>query len=127
MPRTTPWRRNGPCRYVRHLPVTSTVVVGEYPASVDPVNSEILDRNAQQFASLRPAGGPLKVVRIGMPPRFSLVPGHAPWPTYTNVVYANGVLLLPVCPGLSKAATQKLELRPCQGSLSLTRALAARR
>ena len=82
------------------FPSPDTVVVGEYPVSADPVNKEILDRNAQQLASLAAPLGPLNVVRIAMPPRFSLVPGHAPWPTYTNVVYANGVLLVPICPGL---------------------------
>ena len=67
-----------------------TVVVGQYARTFDPKNAAILDRNARRLAKVRTARGPLKVYRIVMPRRF-----NSRWPTFTNVVYANGVLLLP--------------------------------
>jgi agmatine/peptidylarginine deiminase len=68
-----------------------TVVVGQYDAEAEPENAAILDRNAARLASIRGANGPLTVVRIPMPPRNA---GY--WPTYTNVVFVNGLLLTPI-------------------------------
>ncbi len=68
----------------------NTVVVGRYSPSVDPINAEILDRNAERLASIRLGSERLRVVRIGMPPR-----ADNQWHTFTNVVYANGLLLVP--------------------------------
>lgn len=73
----------------------NTVVVGEYSAADDPVNAAILDRNAARLAALRTSAGPLRVVRIPMPKRNADI-----WPTYTNVLYANGVLLMPTYVGV---------------------------
>jgi agmatine/peptidylarginine deiminase len=67
-----------------------TVVVGWYDPAVDPVNAALLDRNAARLAQVRGPHGPLRVVRIAMPPRHG---EH--WWTYTNVVFVNGVLLTP--------------------------------
>ncbi len=70
-----------------------TIVIGEYSADVDPLNSAILNENAMKLQSVMTRHGPLKVVRIPMPPRTSKF-----WTTYTNVVYANGTLLVPTYP-----------------------------
>ncbi|REJ90895.1 MAG: hypothetical protein DWQ35_15535 [Planctomycetota bacterium] len=69
---------------------TRTIIVGEYDPKVDPVNAAILDRNAERLARVMTRQGPLQVVRIPMPPR-----DNECWRSYTNVVYANGALLMP--------------------------------
>ena len=72
-----------------------TVVVGAYDPHDDPINSAVLDRNADRLSRLIGPAGKLKVVRIPMGRRdFDI------WRTYTNVFYANGVLLLPTYPKL---------------------------
>ncbi len=68
----------------------STVVVGSYERVTDPENAAILDRNAAKLASIRIGQRKLRVVRIPMPSRRDEL-----WPTFTNVVYANGRLLVP--------------------------------
>ncbi len=68
-----------------------TVVIGQYDPQVDATNAAILDRNAERLARLRVAGRPLRVERIVMPPHLRDV-----WPTYTNVIFAQGVLLMPI-------------------------------
>lgn len=68
----------------------NTVVVGQYDPEIDPDNAEILDRNARRLSALQTAKGPLQVVRIPMPSNEDGV-----WRTYTNVIYANSVLLVP--------------------------------
>jgi agmatine/peptidylarginine deiminase len=71
-----------------------TIVVGSYDPIVDPVNSEILERNAAILSGIvTSTGKPLNVYRVPMPPRTGDI-----WRTYTNGIYANGVLLLPVYP-----------------------------
>jgi agmatine/peptidylarginine deiminase/tetratricopeptide (TPR) repeat protein len=70
-----------------------TVVVGDY-SGVDPVNAAILDRNAARLSKVVTASGPLRVERLPMPPRGRDHFGG----TYTNVVFANGVLLVPTYP-----------------------------
>ncbi len=81
-----------------------TVVVGQYAVEVDPVNAAILDRNAERLASLELPYGPLRVVRIPMPIRPQLEDGTELWPTYTNVIFGNRKLLMPIYPGLDPAA-----------------------
>jgi hypothetical protein len=78
-----------------------TVVIGQYASEYDAVNAAILDRNAQRLSSSTLRGGPLKVARIPMPPRVPTPIGTELWPTYTNVAYANGILLVPVYRGWS--------------------------
>jgi len=74
-----------------------TVVVGDY-SGVDPVNAAILDRNAERLSKVVTASGPLRVVRLPMPPRG----GDYFDGTYTNVLFANGVLLVPSWPNLPR-------------------------
>lgn len=81
-----------------------TVVVGQYAKEADPVNAAILDRNAACLAALKSPYGPLQVVRIPMPRRLRLTSGQELWPTYTNVVYGNSKLLVPIYPGLDPEA-----------------------
>jgi len=73
-----------------------TVLVGRYEDHEDEVNAAILDRNAQRLAKVRTPHGPLRVERITMPRRG---PNKRFW-SYTNVVYANGLVLVPVYPEL---------------------------
>jgi agmatine/peptidylarginine deiminase len=70
------------------------VIVGECSTVTDPVNADLLDRNARRLAQLSTPRGPMRVTRIPMPP-----PEFEVWRTYTNVLYANGTLLVPVYPG----------------------------
>jgi agmatine/peptidylarginine deiminase len=67
-----------------------TIVIGEYTAD-DPVNRDLLNLHAQRLSQLETPGGRLNVVRIPMPPRSQDYFGGS----YTNVVFANGVLVVP--------------------------------
>jgi agmatine/peptidylarginine deiminase len=71
------------------------VVVGQYPANVDPVNAVILDRAAEILGSLKTSTGPVRVVRVPMPP-----PVDGRFRSYTNVAFANRALLVPLYPGI---------------------------
>jgi agmatine/peptidylarginine deiminase len=71
-----------------------TVVVGQYDATADPENAALLDRNAARLSRVDTGRGPLRLVRVPMPCRLG-----EQWPTYTNVIYANGRLLVPVYAG----------------------------
>jgi len=68
----------------------TVVVVGQYDPKIDPVNADILDENARMLAGGRTAFGPLRVVRIPMPSNHGGI-----WKTFTNVIYANGTLIMP--------------------------------
>jgi len=68
-----------------------TIVIGAYDRRHDPENAEILDRNARLLSSIRTRNGRLKVVRITMPKRVG-----GTWRTFTNLVYANNVVLVPI-------------------------------
>jgi agmatine/peptidylarginine deiminase len=80
------------------FPSGDTVVLGRIDPGTDPVNSGILDRNAEALARLVTPEGPLRVVRVPMGPRHDGI-----WRSYTNVVYANGTLLVPVFPEAAPA------------------------
>ncbi len=82
----------------------NVVVIAEGDET-DPVNREILDRNARRLSGLATACGPLKVVRIPMPPRIK----GAPLATFTNVVFANGVLLVPDWSWVSETMRQSVK------------------
>lgn len=73
----------------------NTVVIGSYDPAEDPINADYLDRNADALVGLPTSAGPLQVVRIPMPRRADS--GDA-FPTWTNVVFANRTLLMPVYP-----------------------------
>lgn len=65
-------------------------VIAEIEPSVDPENSLILDETAKFVSSITTSAGPIVVKRIPMPPKW----GNS-WRSYTNVIMANGVLLMP--------------------------------
>jgi agmatine/peptidylarginine deiminase len=71
-----------------------TVVLGAFDPTVDPENAVILDRNADRLSEMYVDGRRLRVVRVPMPPHDDGI-----WRTYTNVVYANGTLLVPIYNG----------------------------
>lgn len=73
-----------------------TVVIGQYDPAVDAENAKWLDWSAQQLSTRTTSRGPVTVARIPMPPHDDGV-----WRTYTNVVFANGVLLVPSYPDVS--------------------------
>ena len=73
-----------------------TVFVGSYQVEEDAENAAILDRNAARLAEVETASGPLQVIRIPMPTHKDGV-----WRTYTNVVYANGQVLVPIYPSVN--------------------------
>jgi agmatine/peptidylarginine deiminase len=68
-------------------------IVGVYRRDDDPTNSAILDENATLLQGEQTNSGPIQVIRIPMP---SHKDGN--WRTYTNVIYANGVVLVPQYP-----------------------------
>jgi agmatine/peptidylarginine deiminase len=72
---------------------TNKAVVGFYPADVDPVNAKILDENASALKGEPTKDGPMEVYRVPMPNHRD-----GSWRTYTNVIYANGVVLVPQYP-----------------------------
>jgi len=78
------------------------VVVGQYPATVDPINAAILDRAAEILSTLKTSVGPVRVVRMPMPP-----PSDGRYRSYTNVAFANDALLVPLYPGID----DQLDLR----------------
>lgn len=73
------------------MPGPNVVVLGEYANDQDPLNRQILERNLQRLSEVKTDDGPLRIVRIPMGPRGANVFGG----TYTNVVYANGILFVP--------------------------------
>ncbi|HUS92726.1 MAG TPA: agmatine deiminase family protein [Phycisphaerae bacterium] len=67
------------------------VVVGRCDPATDPVNARNLDRAAELLAQVQTSRGQMQVHRIPMPP-----PAGGFWRTYTNVIFANGTLLMPI-------------------------------
>ncbi|PAY20942.1 hypothetical protein CKO51_03445 [Rhodopirellula sp. SM50] len=67
-----------------------TVVVGQYTDPDDP-NTAVLDEVARQLSKMDHEGQRLRVHRVPMPKKQ----GDNHFRTYTNVVFANGVLLVP--------------------------------
>ncbi len=67
-----------------------TVVLAACDPEADPANAALLDGNAARLAAVPAPYGPLRVVRIPMPPHIDGV-----WRTYNNVIFANGALLMP--------------------------------
>jgi agmatine/peptidylarginine deiminase len=67
-----------------------TVIVGQCDPRIDPASAAILDHNAELLQRIDLRGSKLRVARIPMPPlRDGLCR------TYTNVIYANGKVLVP--------------------------------
>ncbi len=69
---------------------SQTIVIGEYQGADDPENTHLLHRNAELLSSVRGSDAPLRVMRLPL-----TVNGGDVWCTYTNVVFANGTLLVP--------------------------------
>ncbi|NLF31019.1 MAG: agmatine deiminase family protein [Planctomycetes bacterium] len=65
-------------------------VVAQCDAAEDPINAFILEQAAERLSGLPTSKGPLKVYRVPMPAN-----GDGVWRSYTNVIFANGVLLVP--------------------------------
>ena len=74
-----------------------TIVVGAYDQAVDPKNAAVLDRNAARLAEVRTSRGKLNVVRVPMPTNEDGV-----WRSSTNVVFVNGMLLVPTYPDVDR-------------------------
>ncbi|QDV41265.1 Agmatine deiminase [Stieleria neptunia] len=81
----------------------TTVVVGEYADRADP-NAALLDETATLLSTVVVDDTPLRVVRIPMPDGAG-----TSFPSYTNVVFANGVLLVPSYSGESKEKELKVK------------------
>ncbi|MFI5379973.1 MAG: agmatine deiminase family protein [Tepidisphaerales bacterium] len=79
-----------------------TILLGQYDPSVDPVNCDVLEGNAEVLRNVRTESGTLKVVRIPMPSNRGSI-----WRTYTNVIYANDVVVVPTYAHLDPAIEQR--------------------
>ena len=75
-----------------------TVVLAEISPLEDAENAEVLNRNAARLEGLPTPRGPLKVVRMPMP-----ASNGNTWRTYTNVLFLNGLLLVPSYAGADAA------------------------
>jgi agmatine/peptidylarginine deiminase len=80
----------------------NVAVVGSYDRTEDPDNSDILNDAARVLAGQKTPHGDMKVVRIPMPPHADGI-----WRSYTNVIFANGVLLVPQYPDVSPELDKK--------------------
>lgn len=80
-------------------------IVGEIDPAIDSVNSAILNDSAKIVSSCTTSDGPVIVKRIPMPPQS----GNE-WRSYTNIIMANGLLLMPsygdVDPAIENRAEQ---------------------
>ena len=87
------------CAFVR----PDLIVVGRYDPAVDEENATQLDQIVAGLKDFPTLDGPLQVERMPMPDHDDGV-----WRSYTNIVFANGVLLVPIypdyCPDLDEAA-----------------------
>ena len=90
------------CAFVK----PNLVVIGSYDPAVDPENAAQLDQIVKGLEDFPTLEGPLRIERMPMPDHDDGV-----WRTYTNIVFANGVLLVPIypdyCPDLDEAALAK--------------------
>jgi agmatine/peptidylarginine deiminase len=84
-------------------------VVAEMDPALDSENSALLNEAADIISSISTPSGPMEVRRIPMPPPSSNKQ-WGDWRSYTNVIMANGVLLMPsysdVDPSLENQAEQ---------------------
>ncbi len=90
---------------------TNKAIVGFYATKDDPVNAKILDDNASVLQGEATKAGPMEVIRVPMPSH-----GDGNWRTYTNVIYANGVVLVPQYPD-TDPELDKVALRVFQETL----------
>ena len=80
-------------RYLVFL-ASDLVVVGRCGRRADRANSELLDRVAADLADPALTATPLRVLRLDLPDHADGV-----WRTRTDVVFADGVVLVPTYPG----------------------------
>jgi len=80
----------------------SDLVVGRMDASTDPVNAARLDEAARQLGEIATSSGPMRVHRVDMPS-----PRDGVFYSYTNVVIANSVVVVPIYPDVSPKLDQK--------------------
>ena len=80
----------------------NVAVVGRCDPAVDPENAKRLDDTASRLSAVPTPAGPMQVHRIPMPPRSGPF-----WRSYTNVVFANGVLLVPTFSDVDPALEQE--------------------
>ena len=67
------------------------MLVARVDPRIDPVNARILDENARFLRTVQVDGHPMRVDRIDIPPRQDKY-----WSPYTNVIFANDLVLVPV-------------------------------
>ncbi len=81
-----------------------TILIGEYAADDDRIDAAIYDRSARLLERVRTRNGPLKVRRIPMPvgQHYDIWGG-----TFTNVIFANGVLLVPTYRGIDATLQER--------------------
>jgi agmatine/peptidylarginine deiminase len=79
-------------------------VVGEIDPAVDSENSAILNEAARVVSSYTTSDGPITVKRIPMPPQSG-----NDWRSYTNIIMANGVLLMPSFSNVDPAIENQAE------------------
>ncbi|MEC7800986.1 MAG: agmatine deiminase family protein [Verrucomicrobiota bacterium] len=72
------------------LVAKNIAIVGQVSPGVDPESSRYLDETANTLTTLNTTVGPMRVKRIPMPPKWG-----SDWRSYTNVIMANKVLLMP--------------------------------
>jgi len=79
-------------------------VVGEIDPIVDSENSAILNEAARIVSSYTTSDGPITVKRIPMPPQSG-----NDWRSYTNIIMANGALLMPSFSNVDPAIENQAE------------------
>jgi len=67
------------------------MLIARVDPRADPVNARILDENARFLRTVKVDGRPMRVDRIDIPPRQGKY-----WSPYTNVIFANDLVLIPV-------------------------------
>jgi agmatine/peptidylarginine deiminase len=79
------------------------VVVAQCDPEVDAENARRLDETAETLSRVQTDFGPMRVHRVPMPPTTA----DGAWRTYTNVIFANGVLIVPTYSGVEPALQRK--------------------
>ncbi|QDT10430.1 Agmatine deiminase [Planctomycetes bacterium K23_9] len=85
------------------IPAPRTIVIGQYK-DADSTNGKLLDEHANRLAKAQVDGDKINVVRVPMPENSDGV-----MRTYTNVIYANGILLVPSYPDVDQSIEQEVE------------------
>ncbi len=83
---------------------TNLAIIAEIDPSIDPENSARLNKTAEFISTVSTSEGPILVKRIPMPPKWG-----NDWRSYTNIIMANGVLLMPSFGDVDKAIEDRAE------------------